>query len=138
MNKFKVIHKLKKRTHRFSVTLSFAPKRSSGRTFFRKALSDERLGAKLRATENRCVCFFNLCILSSSTTALSTLCQGRLYPHLNKFKVNDFQEFQGVSRGKLCHFTLYIFTFSADSHHRQASTVSTPVLTCYGGCCRFR
>ena len=35
-------------THRFSVTLSFAPKRSS---------ADERLGAKLRVTENRCVIF---------------------------------------------------------------------------------
>ena len=33
-------------------TLSFAPKRSSDRT-----LSDERLGAKLRVTENRCVIF---------------------------------------------------------------------------------
>ena len=39
-------------THRFSVTLSFAPKRSSDRV-----LSDERLGAKLRVTENRCVIF---------------------------------------------------------------------------------
>ena len=40
-----------------------------------KVLSDERLGAKLRVTENQCVVlFFNLCILSSSTTALSTLC----------------------------------------------------------------
>ena len=45
-------------------------------------LSDERLGAKFRVTENRCVLFFNLCILSSATTALSTLCQGRLYPHI--------------------------------------------------------
>ena len=33
-----------KRTHRFSVTLSFV-------------LSDERLGAKLRVTENRCILF---------------------------------------------------------------------------------
>ena len=32
-----------------------------------KVLSDERLGAKLRVN-------FNLCILSSATTALSTLC----------------------------------------------------------------
>ena len=40
-----------------------------------KVLSDERLGAKLRVAENQCVVlFFNLCILSSSTTALSTLC----------------------------------------------------------------
>ena len=39
-----------KRTHRFSVTLSFAPKRSS-------VLSDERFGAKFRVTENRCVLF---------------------------------------------------------------------------------
>ena len=37
-----------KRTHRFSVTLSFAPKRSSDKTF-----CDERLGAKLRITDNR-------------------------------------------------------------------------------------
>ena len=34
-------------THRFSVTLSFAPKR----------LGVERLGAKFRVTENRCVIF---------------------------------------------------------------------------------
>ena len=45
----------------FTVTLSFAPKRSSGRTFwfcyvlFCSVLSDERLGAKLRVSENRCV-----------------------------------------------------------------------------------
>ena len=44
-------------THRFSVTLSFAPKRSSDRTFRQTVLSDERLGAKLRVTENRCVIF---------------------------------------------------------------------------------
>ena len=42
--------------HRFSVTLSFAPKRSSDRTE-QKVLSDERLGAKLRVTENRCFLF---------------------------------------------------------------------------------
>ena len=42
------------RTHRFSVTLSFTPKHSSDR---KKVPSDERLGAKLRVTENRCVLF---------------------------------------------------------------------------------
>ena len=40
-----------------------------------KVLSDERLGAKLRVTENS----------SSATTALSTLCQGRLYLHIYIF-----------------------------------------------------
>ena len=55
-----------KRTHRFSVTLSFAPKCSSDRTFHRELM--------------RPLSFFDLCILSSATTALSTLCQGRLYP----------------------------------------------------------
>ena len=45
-----------KRTHRFSVILSFAPKCSSDRTVWQaKVLSDERLGAKLRVTENQCV-----------------------------------------------------------------------------------
>ena len=29
--------------------------------------------------------FFNLCILSSGTTALSTLCQGRLYSHIRLY-----------------------------------------------------
>ena len=43
--------------HRFSVTLSFALKHSSDRTVCLKVLSDERLGAKLRVTENRCVIF---------------------------------------------------------------------------------
>ena len=43
------------------MTLSFAPKRSSDRTFFsEKVLSDERSGAKLRVTENRCVPFNSL------------------------------------------------------------------------------
>ena len=57
-----------KRAHRFSVTLSFAPKRSSDRTFSsdRKVLSDECSGAKLRVTENRCVLFdFFNCIYSA-------------------------------------------------------------------------
>ena len=48
-------------------------------------LSDERLGTKLRVTENRCVLFDSftvLYILSSATTTLSTSCQGRLYPHI--------------------------------------------------------
>ena len=36
------------------MTLTFAPKRSSDRTLI---LSDERLGAKLRVIENRCVLF---------------------------------------------------------------------------------
>ena len=40
------------------MTLSFAPKHSSDRTF---------------------------CILSSATTALSTLCRGRLYPHIHLY-----------------------------------------------------
>ena len=44
--------------HWLSVTLSFAPKHSSDRTF---------------------------CILSSATTALSTLCRGRLYPHIHLY-----------------------------------------------------
>ena len=50
---------------------------------YRKVLSDERLGAKLRVTESmRTLWFFHLYILSSATTALSTLCQSRLYPHI--------------------------------------------------------
>ena len=45
-------------THRFSVTLSFAPKRSSdGTSVQTEVLSDERLGAKVRVTENRYVIF---------------------------------------------------------------------------------
>ena len=40
-----------KRTHRFSVTLSFNVLARQ------KVLSDERLGAKLRVAENRCVLF---------------------------------------------------------------------------------
>ena len=64
----------------------------------------------------------------------------------NKFKVKDLQEFQGVSQGKLCHVTIFILTFSADSHYRldifvswvKPSTVTTPILTCCGGCRRFR
>ena len=50
-----------------------------------KVLSDKRLGAKLRVTENRCVLFDSftyIYIPSSATKALSTLCQGRLYPHI--------------------------------------------------------
>ena len=41
--------------HRFSVTLSFAPKRSSD-----NFLSDEPFGTKLRVTENQCVLFNSL------------------------------------------------------------------------------
>ena len=38
---------------------------------------------KLRVTENQCVLFdsFTYIIPSCTITALSTLCQGRLYPH---------------------------------------------------------
>ena len=35
-----------------------------------------------------------------------------------KFKVKDFQKFQGASRGKLCYFALFLLTFSTNSHHR--------------------
>ena len=65
-----------KRTHRFSVTLSFAPKRLSDRTFHLSAVwwALERHASPLW--------FFHLYILSSATTAFSTLCQGRLYPHI--------------------------------------------------------
>ena len=49
-----------KRTHRFSVTLSSQSNRESMRPLW----------------------FFHLYIHSSATTALSTLCQGRLYPHI--------------------------------------------------------
>ena len=56
-----------KRTHRFSVTLSFAPKRSSDRTVGQaKVLSDERLGAKLRVTENQCVLFDSFTYICSA------------------------------------------------------------------------
>ena len=45
--------------HRFSVTLNFAPKRLSDRTF----LSDKHLGAKLSHRELMCpLSFFNLCV----------------------------------------------------------------------------
>ena len=53
-----------------------------------KVLSDERLGAKLRVTKNRYVLFDSftyIYILSSATAALSTLCQGRRYPHIYLF-----------------------------------------------------
>ena len=61
-------------------------------------------------------------------------------------KVKDLQVFQGVSRRKLCYFALFIPTFSTNSHHRldifvgqvKPSTVTTSILTSYGGCCRFR
>ena len=75
-------------THRFSVTLSFAPKRSSDRTLFyllNKVLSDERLGAKLRVTENRCVIFnrstyvyiyIYICIFYRETTTSTRILGG--------------------------------------------------------------
>ena len=64
-----------KRTDRFSVTLSFAPKRS----FVWRALRRE---TQSNIESMRPLWFFHLYILSSATTALSTLCQGRLYPHI--------------------------------------------------------
>ena len=41
-----------------------------------------------------------------------------LRTYIYKFKVKDLQEFQGVSREKLCHSALFILTFNTDSHHR--------------------
>ena len=69
-----------KRTHRFSVTLNFAPKRSSeSESLVVRVLTDERLGAKLRVTENRCVLsnslpsvylfIYLLCILTSLSSS---------------------------------------------------------------------
>ena len=56
-----------KRTHQFSVILSFAPKRSSDRTVWQvKVLSDEHLGAKLRVTENQCVLFDSFTYICSA------------------------------------------------------------------------
>ena len=78
------LHKLKNQRRRISVTLSFAPKRSLDRSFLTKDLSDECFGAKLTQSYResmRRLWFFNLCMLSSATTGLSTLCQGRAYLH---------------------------------------------------------
>ena len=51
---------------------------------------------------------------------LFKVCLFLFYSHIYiyKFKVKDFQEFQGVSRGKLCHSALFILTFNTNSHHR--------------------
>ena len=46
------------------------------------------------------------------------VCSFSTHIYIYKFKVKDFQEFQGVSRGKLCHSALFILTFSTNSHHR--------------------
>ena len=62
-----------KRTHWFYVTLSFAPKRSSNKRALRSETQSNR-------ESMRPLWFFYLYILSSATTALSTLCQDRLYP----------------------------------------------------------
>ena len=48
---------------------------------------------------------------------LFKVCLFLFYIYMYTFKVKDLQEFQGVSRGKLCHFNLFILTFSTDSHH---------------------
>ena len=72
-----------KRMHRFSVTLSFAPKCLSDRTFHLNAVWR---ALRCETQSNRELMhplwFFHLYILSSATTAFSTLCQGRLYPHI--------------------------------------------------------
>ena len=50
-----------------------------------KVLSDERLGAKLRVTENQCVLFDSFTYIYTQLfyhSIMSTLCQGRLYPHI--------------------------------------------------------
>ena len=49
-----------------------------------KVLSDERLGRETQSNGEsmRPLWFFHLYIPSSATTALSTLCQGRLYFHI--------------------------------------------------------
>ena len=49
-----------KRTHRFSVNLSFRLSARQTKLYSNKVLSDQRLGAKLRVTENRCVLFNSL------------------------------------------------------------------------------
>ena len=49
---------------------------------------------------------------------LFKVCLFLFYVHICiNSKVKDLQEFQGVSRGKLCHFALFILTFSSNSHH---------------------
>ena len=64
-----------KGTHRFSVTLSFAPKRSSESSVWR-ALRRETQSNR----ESTCpLWFFHFYIPISATTASSTLCQGTLY-----------------------------------------------------------
>ena len=50
-----------------------------------KVLSNEHLGAKLRVTENQCVLFDSFTYIYTQLfyhSIMSTLCQGRLYPHI--------------------------------------------------------
>ena len=46
---------------------------------------------------------------------LRFVCSFSIYVCVINLKLKDFQ---GVSRGRLCHFTLFILTFIADSYHR--------------------
>ena len=76
---------------------------------------NERWGTKLRESM-RPLWFFHLYILSSATTALSTLCQGRLYPHLYIYVF--FFKVQFVNWETLYHVICLLFPwleFVADS-----------------------
>ena len=55
--------------------------------------------------------FFHLYILSSATTALSTLCQGRLYPHIYIYIYiyNFFFSFTFINQSMVTYIYIYIY-----------------------------
>ena len=52
--------------------------------------------------------FFHLYILSSATTALSTLCQGRLYPHIYIYIYNFFFSLTFINQSMVTYIYIYV------------------------------
>ena len=64
------------------IWISYHPKRSSDRFLSGSVWRALRHETQSNRESMRPLWFFHLYILSSATTALSTSCQGRLYPHI--------------------------------------------------------
>ena len=55
--------------------------------------------------------FFNFCILNSATTALSTLCQGKLYPHNYFIYICDEAQKAETVLSAVSYVYIYIYIY---------------------------